>query len=108
MGLLIGKGGHTVDALQELAKGYVHRQTGERCLVQVDVEDYRKRRRSNVARTAREVATRVRKTGNPETMEPMPAFERKIIHDVVSGVGGLESASEGEEPRRRVVIRRLT
>jgi spoIIIJ-associated protein len=108
MGLLIGKGGHTVDALQELAKGYVHRQTGERCLVQVDVEDYRKRRRSNMARTAREAATRVRKTGNPETMEPMPAFERKFIHDVVSEVGGLESASEGEEPRRRVVIRRLT
>jgi len=106
MGLLIGKGGHTVDALQELAKGYVHRQTGERCLVQVDVEDYRKRRRSNVARTAQEVARRVRKTGKPEAMEPMPAFERKIIHDIVSEVGGLESASEGEEPRRRVVISR--
>jgi spoIIIJ-associated protein len=106
MGLLIGKGGHTLDALQELVRGTVLRVTGGRCLVQVDVEDYRKRQRSRIVGKAREVARRVRKTGRQEAMDPMSAFERKIVHDAVAEVGGLETASEGEEPNRRVVIRR--
>lgn len=106
MGLLIGKGGHTLDALQELVRGSVLRVFGGRCLVQVDVEDYRKRQRSRIAGRAREVARRVRKTGRPEALDPMPAFERKIVHDTAAEVGGLETASEGEEPNRRVVIRR--
>ena len=106
MGLLIGKGGHTLDALQELVRGSVQRVVEGRCLVQVDVEDYRKRQRARIAGRAREVARRVRKTGRPETLDPMPAFERKIVHDTVGEVGGLETASEGEEPNRRVVIRR--
>lgn len=106
MGLLIGKGGHTLNALQELVRGSVQRLVEGRCLVQVDVEDYRKRQRSRIAGKAREVARRVRKTGRPEALEPMPAFERKVVHDTVSELGGLETASEGEEPNRRVVIRR--
>jgi spoIIIJ-associated protein len=106
MGLLIGKGGHTLDALQELVRGTVLRVMGGRCLVQVDVEDYRKRQRSRIVGRAREVARRVRKTGRQEALDPMSAFERKIVHDAVAEVGGLETASEGEEPNRRVVIRR--
>jgi len=106
MGLLIGKGGHTLDALQELVRNSVQRQVEGRCLVQVDVEDYRKRQRARIAGRAREVGRRVKKTGRPEALEPMPAFERKVVHDTVADMGGLETGSEGEEPDRRVVIRR--
>jgi spoIIIJ-associated protein len=107
MGLLIGKHGHTVAALQELLKGHVQRATGTRCVVQVDVEDYRKRRRSRIVQRAGEVGRRVRKSGRPESLEPMSAYERKIVHDTVGALGGLETASEGDEPPRRVVIRRI-
>jgi spoIIIJ-associated protein len=106
MGLLIGRRGQTLDALQELVRGVVQRRTGARCRVVVDVEDYRKRRRSQLVSRARSVAGRVKRTGRPETLEAMNAFERKIVHDAVARVGGVESASEGEEPNRRVVIRR--
>jgi spoIIIJ-associated protein len=104
-GLLIGKRGHTLDALQELVKSHVQRETGERCLVIVDVEDYRKRRRSQVVRAAREAARKVQRSGRPESLPPMSAYERKLVHDTVAELGGLETASEGEEPGRYVVIR---
>jgi len=73
MGLLIGKHGHTLDSLQELVKSHVQRETGERCLVQVDVEDYRKRRRSRIIQRARGAAQRVKRSGKPEILEPMTA-----------------------------------
>jgi spoIIIJ-associated protein len=104
-GLLIGKRGHTLDALQELVKSHVQRETGERCLVLVDVEDYRKRRRSQLVRAAREAARKVQRSGRPESLPPMSAYERKLVHDTVAELGGLETASEGEEPGRYVVIR---
>ena len=107
MGLLIGRHGQTLDALQEIVRSAVQRQTEARCRVIVDVEDYRKRRRSQLAERARSVAARVRRTGRPEGMEPMSPYERKIVHDTVNAVGGVETASEGEDPQRRVVIRRL-
>jgi spoIIIJ-associated protein len=106
MGLLIGKHGHTLDALQELVRGHLQSKIGGRCLVQVDVEDYRKRRRSRLISRAREVGRRVKQSGRPEALEPMNAFERKIVHDTVGELGGLETASEGEEPARHVVVRR--
>jgi spoIIIJ-associated protein len=106
MGILIGKRGHTVDSLQELVKSHVQRETGERCRVQVDVEDYRKRRRSRIVQRAQEAASRVRRSGKPEALEPMTAYERKIVHDAITDVDGVETASEGEDPDRRVVIRR--
>jgi spoIIIJ-associated protein len=106
MGLLIGRRGHNLEALQELVRCYVQRQTEERCHVLVDVEDYRKRRRSMIEHKARDAARRVRKTGRPESLEPMSAYERKIVHDAVAELGGMETASEGEEPQRFVVIRR--
>jgi spoIIIJ-associated protein len=106
VGILIGRRGHTLESLQELVRGVVYQRTGERCEVLVDVEDYRKRRRSRLERAAQDAARRVKKTGKPEALEPMNAYERKIVHDTVAGIGGLATASDGEEPNRRVVIRR--
>lgn len=106
MGILIGRHGQTLDALQEVVRSAVQRSTAQPCRVVVDVEDYRKRRRSQLADRARQVARRVRRTGRAEALEPMTAFERKIVHDAVSEVGGVETASEGEEPARHVVIRK--
>ena len=106
MGLLIGRHGQTLDALQEVVRSVVQRRMDARCRVIVDVEDYRKRRRSQLVSRARGIARRVKKTGRPERMEPMNAYERKIVHDAVGEVGGIETSSEGEEPDRKVVIRR--
>jgi spoIIIJ-associated protein len=106
MGLLIGKHGATLEALQELVRSAVQRRTLARCRVLVDIEDYGKRRRSQLADRARQVARRVRRTGRQEALDPMSPYERKIVHDAASEVGGVESASEGQEPSRRVVIRK--
>jgi len=84
----------------------VQRRTESRCRVMVDVEDYRKRRRSQLIQRAKSVAARVRRTGRPERMDAMNPYERKIVHDAAAEVGGVETASEGEEPDRRVVIRK--
>jgi spoIIIJ-associated protein len=106
MGLLIGRHGQTLESIHEIVRTAVQRRTGERCLVVVDVEDYRKRRRSQLAERAGEAARRVRRTGKQESLEPMNPYERKIVHDAASQVGGVETSSEGEDPRRRVVIRK--
>jgi spoIIIJ-associated protein len=106
MGLLIGRHGQTLDALQEVVRSAVQRRTQSRCRVLVDVEDYRKRRRTQLAEKARGVAQRVRRTGRQERLEPMNAYERKIVHDAAGEVGGVETTSEGEDPDRRVVIRK--
>jgi spoIIIJ-associated protein len=106
MGVLIGRHGATLDALQEIVRAVVQRRSEGRCRVLIDVEDYRKRRRSQLASKARESARRVTKTGRDERFEPMNAYERKIVHDAAGSVGGVETFSEGEEPDRRVVIRR--
>jgi spoIIIJ-associated protein len=106
MALLIGRHGHTLDALQELVRAHVQNQTEGPCRLQVDVEDYRKRRLAQVAKRARDAARTVRRTGRPERLEPMSAFERKVVHDAVAAFEGLETASEGEEPNRSVVVRR--
>jgi spoIIIJ-associated protein len=106
VGILIGRRGHTLDSLQELVRSVVQRRTGQRCVVLVDVEDYRKRRRSRIVRQAHDAAGQVRKTGRPQSLEPMNAYERKVVHDSIAAIGGLVTASEGEEPNRHVVIRR--
>jgi spoIIIJ-associated protein len=106
MALLIGRHGQTLDALQELVRAAVQRQTEERCMVVADVEDYRKRRRSQLVAKARDSAKRVRRTGRQEQFEPMTSYERKILHDAAGEVDGVETLSEGEEPHRRVIIRK--
>jgi spoIIIJ-associated protein len=105
MGLLIGRHGQTLEAVQELTRVVVSHRTGLRCRVIVDVEDYKKRQRARLVSKAREVAKRVAKTGREEVLDPMNPYERKVVHDAVAEVSGVESSSRGEEPDRRVVIR---
>ena len=105
MGLLIGRHGQTLEALQELTRVAVGQRTGMRARIVVDVEDYKRRQRSRLEARAREVAKRVARTGQEEELDPMNAFERKVVHDAVSGIDGVASASRGEDPERRVVIR---
>ncbi len=105
MGLLIGRHGQTLEALQELTRVAVGQRTGMRARIVVDVEDYRRRQRSRLEARAREVARRVAKSGREEELEAMNPFDRKVVHDAVSAIPGVQSASRGEEPERRVVIR---
>jgi spoIIIJ-associated protein len=106
MALLIGRHGQTLDAIQELTRMVIGRRLDERVRVIVDVEDYRKRRETRLEEQARDVADRVLRTGAEEALEPMNPFERKIVHDAVAAIDGVESSSRGEEPERSVVIRR--
>jgi spoIIIJ-associated protein len=106
MALLIGRHGQTLEGLQEITRAVVSRKTGERCRVMVDVEDYRKRQKDRLVARARDVAKQVARTGKSRELEPMNAYDRKIVHGVVASVGGLRSSSTGEEPDRRVVIQK--
>ena len=106
MGLLIGRHGLTLEAVQELTRVVVAQRTGQRARVVVDVEDYRKRQIDRLTARVREAAARVRRTGRSEPLEPMNPFLRRIVHGAVAEVDGVESASEGEGAERRVVIRR--
>ncbi len=105
MALLIGRHGQTLDAIQELARTAVGRRMDDRIRVLVDVGDYRKRQEDRLVEQAREVAERVQRTGTEEQLDPMNAYERKLVHDVVGEFEGLESVSEGVDPDRFVVVR---
>ena len=106
MGLLIGRHGQTLEALQELTRIVVSQRTEQRCRVVVDVEDYKKRQRDRLEARARDIAKRVVRSGSEQELEPMNPYDRKVVHDAVASVAGAESSSRGEEPERRVVIRR--
>jgi spoIIIJ-associated protein len=101
--ILIGHHGQTLDAIQELLRSAVQRQVRARVWVTLDVQGYRERRREALRERAREMAARAVDEGEME-LEPMNAFERKIVHDAVGEIDGVTSFSEGEEPYRRVVI----
>ncbi|MFN2388645.1 MAG: RNA-binding cell elongation regulator Jag/EloR [Actinomycetota bacterium] len=105
MGLLIGRRGQTLDALQELTRAAVQRRLRARVRVQVDVEGYRARRRASLAEYARAMADRARERGSEIELEPMTAAERKVVHDAVADIEGASSYSEGEDPNRKVIIR---
>jgi spoIIIJ-associated protein len=105
MSLLIGRHGQTLDAIQELTRLAVGRRLDERIRVIVDVEDYRKRREARLAERARELAERVRDEGGEEELEPMNSYERKLVHDAVADIEGVETESRGVDPERYVVIR---
>ena len=104
LALLIGKHGQTLDAIQELARNVVGRRLDERIRVLVDVEDYRKRRATRLEEGAREAAERALATGQEQELEPMDALERKIVHDAVAGIEGVQTGSRGEDPNRFVVV----
>jgi spoIIIJ-associated protein len=105
MSLLIGRHGQTLDAIQELMRMAVGRRLDQRVRVIVDVEDYRKHREARLEERARDLAERVRETGREEELEPMNSYERKLVHDAVAEVGGVETESRGVDPERYVVIR---
>ena len=100
---LVGDDGEVLEALQELTRLAVHRKTGTRARLMLDVGGFRVRRRAELADLGRSIADEVTRTGEPKKLRAMSPFERKIIHDAVA-VAGLRSESEGEEPNRRVVV----
>jgi spoIIIJ-associated protein len=100
---LIGPRGEVLEALQELTRLAVHRQTGNRTRIMLDVGGYRAQRRSELTELGRDAADEVRSSGVPQRLEAMTPFERKVVHDAVAAAG-LRSESEGEEPNRRVVV----
>ena len=100
---LVGDDGEVLEALQELTRLAVHRRTGTRARLMLDVGGFRARRRVELAELGRSVADEVSRTGEPKKLRAMSPFERKIIHDAVA-LAGLRSESEGEEPNRRVVV----
>ena len=100
---LVGPRGEVLEALQELTRLAVHRQTGARTRIMLDVGGYRQRRRAELAEAGRAAADEVRRTGVAKKLGAMNPFERKVVHDAVAAAG-LRSESEGEEPDRRVVV----
>lgn len=104
LGLLIGRRGSTLEALQEVTRAAVQRRLNERAWVNLDIEGYRARRRVMIERRARSSAAKVRKSGRPQSLEPMSSYERKIVHDTLSDFRGVRTSSEGEGLDRHVVI----
>jgi spoIIIJ-associated protein len=100
---LVGPKGEVLEALQELTRLAVHRQTGARSRIMLDVGGYRAHRRQELAELGRKAAEEVGRTGVPQRLDAMTPFERKVVHDAVAAAG-LRSESEGEEPSRRVVV----
>jgi spoIIIJ-associated protein len=100
---LVGRNGEVLEALQELTRLAVYRETGERSRLMLDISGYRAEKREQLVRLAEETISRVRETGEPVSLDPMSPFERKVVHDSVAAAG-LTSESEGVEPRRHVVV----
>jgi spoIIIJ-associated protein len=102
---LVGEDGATLEALQELTRLAVTRETGGRSRLMLDIGGHRARRREELAGLGRRTAQTVLDSGEPATLAAMTPFERKVVHDAVAEVDGVVSESEGEEPTRRVVVR---
>lgn len=100
---LIGREGEVLEALQELTRMAVQRETGERSRLMLDIEGFRAGKREELRALAASTAEEVKKSGVAVALQPMNAFERKVIHDAI-GELGLTSESEGEEPERRIVV----
>ena len=100
---LVGKRGEVLEAIQELTRLAVHRQTGNRTRLMLDIGGYRERRRAELTKLGTDVSDEVKQAGQPKPLAPMTPFERKIVHDAVAAAG-LRSESEGEEPDRYVVV----
>ncbi len=104
LGILIGRRGETLDALQYLTNLTVARHFEERCKIILDVEGYRSKREESLARLAKKLADRVKESGKNMSLEPMSPYERRIIHTVLQSDDQVRTFSEGEEPYRKVVI----
>jgi spoIIIJ-associated protein len=101
---LVGEDGRVLNALQDLTRLAVIRETGERSRLMLDIGGFRARKRAELAALAEHAVAHVKASGEPEALGAMTPFERKVVHDVVAAAG-LRSESEGEEPKRYVVIR---
>jgi spoIIIJ-associated protein len=101
---LVGRNGEVLDALQELTRLAVLRETGERSRLMLDIGGHRAERRTLLEGIAKDAVEEARTTGQPVTLKPMTPFERKVVHDVIAAAG-LLSDSEGVEPKRYVVVR---
>ncbi|MEQ3551360.1 R3H domain-containing nucleic acid-binding protein [Pseudonocardia nematodicida] len=101
---LVGDKGAVLESLQELARLAVQQQIGSRSRLMLDVAGWRRRRRDELTDLGLETAKEVKESGQPARLRPMTPFERKVVHDAVATVKGVVSESEGEEPRRQVVV----
>jgi spoIIIJ-associated protein len=101
--LLVGRNGEVLEALQELTRLAVYRETGERSRLMLDVGGHRAEQRTRLVALAEKSIAEVKENGEPLSLDPMSAFERKVVHDAVAAAG-LTSESEGAEPKRHVVI----
>lgn len=102
---LVGQRGATLEALQELTRLAIFRATGSPSRLLLDIGGYRAARRKELAAVARNAVEKVKEHGEAVRLEPMSAFERKCVHDVVNAIPGVQSESEGVEPNRRIVVR---
>ncbi|MER6498879.1 R3H domain-containing nucleic acid-binding protein [Streptomyces sp. NPDC001455] len=100
---LVGRDGEVLEALQELTRLAVHRETGDRSRLMLDIAGFRAKKRAQLAELGAKAADEVKNTGQPVKLDPMTPFERKVVHDAVAAAG-LRSESEGEEPQRFVVV----
>ena len=104
MGILIGKRGQTLDALQYLVNLVVNKKSPYYISVMLDTENYRQRRKETIENLAKNMANKVKKTGRPAFLEPMNPYERRIIHAALQPDKYVDTHSEGDEPHRKVVI----
>jgi spoIIIJ-associated protein len=100
---LVGDNGEVLEALQELTRLAVYRETGERTRLMLDISGFRARKREELVQVAEASVAKVRESGEPLSLSAMTPFERKVVHDAVAAAG-LSSESEGVEPRRFVVV----
>lgn len=103
-GVLIGRRGETLDALQYIVSLYANRDSKDYRRITLDTEGYRSRREETLRRLARKAASEVRATGRSVAMEPMNPYERRVIHSALQNFDGVTTHSEGEEPNRRIII----
>lgn len=105
LGLLVGPGGRTLNAIQDLARVSAQRRLGDHdTRLRIDVAGYRARRSEALQRFAADVAASVRESGAARALEPMNSADRKVIHDALNDEAGVESTSEGDDPHRRIVV----
>lgn len=100
---LVGRDGEVLEALQELTRLAVHRETGDRSRLMLDIAGYRAQKRAELSELGAKAAADAKNSGEPVKLKPMTPFERKVVHDAVK-IAGLRSESEGEEPQRFVVV----
>ncbi len=104
MGVLIGKRGQTLDALQYLTSQVINKHQSAYVRVKLDTENYRERRRETLETLAVNIAHKVRRSHRPVALEPMNPYERRIIHSILQGEKDVTTRSEGEEPYRHVIV----